>query len=80
MDWMKSGNDNNFSVTVSKAGRGVAELLVDPISQGFKNDDGSDKTDFWFGEDYFKNGKFKKYNDCKKSGGFKNDDGSDLRS
>ena len=45
MDWMKSGNDNNFSVTAAKAGRGVAELLVDPISQGFKNDDGSVKTD-----------------------------------
>ena len=80
MDWMKSGNDNNFSVTVSKAGRGVAELLVDPISQGFKNDDGSVKTDGLEKTDDFKIGKFKKYNDCKKSGGFKNDDGSDLRS
>ena len=36
MDWMKSSKDNKFSVTGANAGRGVAELLVDPISQGLR--------------------------------------------
>ena len=31
-----SSKDNNFSVTAANKGRGVAELLVDPRSQGFK--------------------------------------------
>ena len=31
---MKSSKDNEFSITAANAGRGVEELLVDPISQG----------------------------------------------
>ena len=31
---MKSRKDNEFSITAANAGRGVEELLVDPISQG----------------------------------------------
>jgi len=34
VDWVKSSKDNEFSITSANAGRGVAELLVDPISQG----------------------------------------------
>ena len=36
LDWMKSSKDDKFSGTMANAGRGVAELLVDPVSQGWR--------------------------------------------
>ena len=34
--WMKSIETNRFSLIAAHAGRGVAELLVDPVSQGWR--------------------------------------------
>ena len=36
LGWMKSTETNKFPVSVAKVGRGVAELLVNPVSQGLR--------------------------------------------
>ena len=72
-DWMKSSKTDKFSVTVANAGRGVAELQVVPVSQGWRAKCSQKEFLKKTGEV----DKFKKNNHCKKSKDFKNDDGSD---
>ena len=70
---MKSSMDNSLFFSAANAGRGVAELLVDPISQGSRAKPSQKE----FLKKKGEVDSFKKNDDCKKSGGFKNDDGSD---
>ena len=73
LDWMKSSKDDKFSGTMANAGRGVAELLVDPVSQGWRTKPSQKE----FLKKTSEADNFKKNNDCKKSEDFRNDDGSD---
>ena len=60
---MNSSKDDKFFVTAANPGRGVAELLVDPVSQGWRANPSQKEFLKKTGEvDYFK-----KDNNCKKS-------------
>ena len=73
LGWMKSTETNKFSVSVAKVGRGVAELLVNPVSQGWRTKPNQKEFLKKIGE--VEN--FKKNDDGKRNEDFRNDEGFD---
>ena len=69
----KSNETNKFSITLVKAGRGVAELLIDPVSQSWRAK--PNQKEFLKKIDDVEN--FKKNDEGKRNEDFRNDDGLD---
>jgi len=73
LDCTKSTETDTFSVTLAKTGRGVAELLMDPVSQSWRAK--PNQKEFLIKIDEVEN--FKKNDDGKRNEDFRKDDGLD---
>jgi len=73
LGWMKSTETYKFPVSAAKVGMGVAELLVNPVSQGWRTKPNQKEFLKKIGE--VEN--FKKNDDGKRNEDFRNDEGFD---